>query len=243
MGQVMMSLKSLYSLLFRYEWPSDKTTKESKTTAVTKRPTLHLERLAAPRDLPHIAPVGYAYDPAPNIPHYLRPSPLTFPQLADKPNDCIQNNTIRLLPQEAGLPYRSSFNLVRQSKFWKANLDETIKVLELIAQDNTTADVEVGNGITLARLAKKELRPGIEHRMVVATSHMFSSADERRIRMIATLMIMYFVFDGKIYLIQSSAYHIANLARRQNRRSSRRKCCKFVDKIMNSRLTGTSFLT
>ncbi|KAJ6197248.1 isoprenoid synthase domain-containing protein [Bipolaris maydis] len=151
--------------------------------------------LVAPRDHVYAAAVGYAYDPVPNIPQYIRPKYASFPQHASMPNAHIQNNTIRLRPQAAGLPYRSSFDYVRAAKHWKANLEETIKVLELLATDTSTVDVEVGNGITLAKLAKKELRPGLENRMVIATSHMFPSGDERRIRIIATLMIMYFVFD------------------------------------------------
>ncbi|KAJ5051262.1 isoprenoid synthase domain-containing protein [Bipolaris maydis] len=161
--------------------------------------------LVAPRDHVYAAAVGYAYDPVPNIPQYIRPKYASFPQHASMPNAHIQNNTIRLRPQAAGLPYRSSFDYVRAAKHWKANLEETIKVLELLATDTSTVDVEVGNGITLAKLAKKELRPGLENRMVIATSHMFPSGDERRIRIIATLMIMYFVFDDKIEESEGSA--------------------------------------
>ena len=156
-----------------------------------------LKLLAATQDLRFMAAVGYAYDPVPCVPHYIRPSTLAFPQHASKVNDVICSNTIRLKPHVAGLPYRSSFDYVRATKHWRANLDETIKVLKPIAADTSTVDVEVGMGITLAKLAQMELRPGLENRMVIATSHMFPSGDERRIRIIAVLMIMYFVFDGK----------------------------------------------
>lgn len=103
---------------------------------------------AAPSDLSHIAPVVYAYGPVKGVPDYLHTQLLTFLQRSSKPNDCIRENTIRLFPQAAGLPYRSSFTLIRQSRFWKSSLEETIKVLELLAEDNTTTDTEVGNGIT-----------------------------------------------------------------------------------------------
>jgi hypothetical protein len=158
--------------------------------------SLDLKQLVAAQDVQFTAQVAYAYDPVPQIPQYIQPSLLSFPQYASKLNPIIQTNTIRLWPQAAGLPYRSSFDYVRATKHWRANLDETIKVLELIASDTSTVDVEVGKGITLERLAKKELRSGLENRMVIATSHMFPSGDERRIKIIATLMIMYFVFDG-----------------------------------------------
>lgn len=67
----------------------------------------------------------------------------------------------------------------------------------MIAEDDSTTDVEMSNGLTLAELARKQLLPGLEHRMVIATTFMFPSASERRVRIIATLMIMYFIFDGK----------------------------------------------
>lgn len=160
-------------------------------------PSKNLRLLVAPQDDVFAASVAYAYDPVPNIPQHIRPTPLSFPQHASRLNQIVQTNTIRLRPQAAGLPYRSSFDYVRATKHWRANLNETTKVLGLLATDTSTVDVEVGKGITLEKLAKKELRPGLENRMVIATSHMFPSGDERRIRIIATLMIMYFIFDGK----------------------------------------------
>ena len=145
----------------------------------------NLDTLVAPQDDVFAASVVYAYDPVPKVPQYIRPKLLAFPQNASRTNQIIRSNTIRLRPHAAGLPFRSSLDYVRATKHWKANLDETIKVLELLASDTSVIDVEVGPGITLAKLAKKELRPGLENRMVVATSHMFPSGDERRIRIIA----------------------------------------------------------
>ena len=161
--------------------------------------------LVASQDARFTASVSYAYDPLPNIPQYIQPKVLPFPPHASELNATIQTNTIRLQPQAAGLPYRSSFDYVRATKHWKANLNETMKVLKLLATDSSTLDVKVGKGITLARLAEKELRPGLENGMVVATTHMFPSGNDRRIRIIATLMIMCLVFDGK-YKLPSKSY-------------------------------------
>ena len=85
---------------------------------------------------------------------------------------------------------------MRASKYWNTNLRETTKLLEILAADESTTDIDVEHGITLTKLAKKALRPGREHQMVLATQYMFPSADEQRIRLIAALMIIYFVFDG-----------------------------------------------
>ena len=75
---------------------------------------------------------------------------------------------------------------------WTANLSETSNVLKMLAVDEPATDIEVDHGITLARLAKKALRPGHEHQMVLATQYIFPSADEQRIKQIPALMIIYF---------------------------------------------------
>ncbi|KAF5869607.1 putative sesquiterpene cyclase protein [Botrytis fragariae] len=58
-------------------------------------------------------------------------------------------------------------------------------MLELIAVDSPSTSMEMRNGFTLAGLAKKELRPGLAHRVVLATSYMYPNAGKRRARIIA----------------------------------------------------------
>ncbi|MEU7054392.1 hypothetical protein, partial [Streptomyces eurythermus] len=73
-----------------------------------------------------------------------------------------------------------------------------IDVLQKIMVEHSAQDIPVGKtGITLEKLAKHELRPGIADRMTVATTYMFPAGDEKRTRIIATLMIAYFIFDGR----------------------------------------------
>ncbi|KAF7513032.1 hypothetical protein GJ744_011298 [Endocarpon pusillum] len=159
---------------------------------------MNLGNLAAPCDLANITPIQYAYDPVPDASRYLDPKLSKFPSVAKKSNLSISRNTTLLHPLEAGLPYRSSLDGVRESRHWRSNLIATVKVLNLLAADNNAADIEVDHGLTVGKLAKKELRPGLESRVVLATPYMFPSADERRIEMIAVLMILYFVFDDKV---------------------------------------------
>lgn len=90
------------------------------------------------------------------------------------------------------------------NKFWQSNLGETVDLLTLLAEDDSAHDIEVDRGITLAKLARKALRPGLEHQMVLATHYMFPCADEHMTKLISALMIIYFVFDGAFSLRQSS---------------------------------------
>ncbi|TVY81921.1 hypothetical protein LSUE1_G003745 [Lachnellula suecica] len=170
----------------------------SASSASTHQTKRNLTKVVSPGDSAHISPIKYAYDPVPEVPQYLSPLPFEFPHYATKSCAYATLNAVKIKPRAAGLPYRSSLDYVRGNKNWKANLDESVKLLELIVADKAALDEEVGKGITLSKIAKKELRPGLEHRMVVATSYMFPFADERRLRQIATLMIMYFVFDDKV---------------------------------------------
>ena len=72
--------------------------------------------------------------------------------------------------------------------------------------DQSAGDVEVDHDVTLAKIARKELQSDIENRIVLATTYMFSSADESRTRLIAVLMVLYFVFDGKTMESALSSY-------------------------------------
>ena len=157
---------------------------------------IDLKKLAEPSNLSYLPTIKYAYNPLPSLPPRTKPRPSPLKSGATAVNQYSSRNSIRLDPFSAGLPYYSSIDHVRASKYWKTNLNETTKLLEILAVDDSATDIEVDHGITLTKLAKKALRPGREHQMVLATQYMFSSADEQRIRLIAALMIIYFVFDG-----------------------------------------------
>ena len=157
---------------------------------------IDLEKLAVLSDLSYLPEIKYAYNPLPALPLPIKQSRLRLISGATAINQYSSRNSISLDPFSAGLPYCSSIDHVRASKYWKANLNETTKLLEMLAVENSPSDIEVDHGITLTKLAKKALRPGYEHQMVLATEYMFPSADEQRIRQIAALMIVYFVFDG-----------------------------------------------
>jgi hypothetical protein len=207
----MSLVKGLLDLFTCFSCLSDRS-QEIETTPIQALPSLvsrqkkssptperDLKKIVpSPEDLKKISPICYAYDPVPMVTSYLRPIPLPFPSRASQSCSHISCNSTRVYPLSAGLPYRSSLNHVRGCKHFQANLLESVAVLESIVAEKSTADIPVGRtGITLAGLAQKELRPGIANRIPLATVYMFPAADEKRVRIIATLMILLFIFDGK----------------------------------------------
>ena len=153
---------------------------------------LNLNALASSSDLAVLPKIEYAYDPLPTQPRST-PTPLPNSTSIDRHTS---RNSVLLDPLAAGLPYRSTLDCVRASKHWTANLSETVELLDLLAEDDSAADIEVRNGITLTKLAKRALKPGKEQQMTLATHYMFPGADEERIKQIAALTVLYFVFDG-----------------------------------------------
>lgn len=161
-------------------------------------------RLAEPSDAVYLPVIEYAYDPLPALPAHLKKRLLRLPSGATAKNSFLSLNSVHLDPLSAGLPYRCSIDHVYASKFWEANLGETMTLLNMLAVDDSASDIEVDHGITVAKLARKALRPGVEHRMVLATHYMFPYADELRIKQISALMLIYFVFDGGCSFARSS---------------------------------------
>ena len=165
--------------------------------------SIHLERLATPSDAACLPAIEYAYDPLPALSVNFKQRSHKLPSGATATNTSSSLNSIQLNPLSAGLPYRCSIDHVRASRFWGSNLGETVNLLSILAVDDSASDIEVDHGITVAKLAKKALHPGLEHQMVLATHYMFPGADESRIKQISALMIIYFIFDGLFPFAQS----------------------------------------
>ncbi|KAL8787403.1 MAG: hypothetical protein Q9195_007778 [Heterodermia aff. obscurata] len=158
---------------------------------------LDLRRLVSPSESNYLPPIEYAYDPLASI---ITLPPQTFwyfPNFATRKNPCTVLNSIQLDPHAAGLPYRSSIRSTYANKHWTSNRTETLRLLKLLASDDSESDIVVDQGITLAKLAKKQLRPGVQHNIALATQYMYPSADPERIKLISALMLLYFVFDDK----------------------------------------------
>ena len=162
--------------------------------------SIRLERLAKPSKSASLPKLKYAYDPLPALPANTKQRLRSLPSGALAKNSSMFHNSVLLDPLVAGLPYRCSIDHVYASRFWELNLAETKDLLGLLAIEDSPADIVVDHGITLAKLAREALRPGIEHQIVLAAYYMFPAADEVRMKQLTALMIIYFVFDGSFTL-------------------------------------------
>lgn len=156
-----------------------------------------LSRLAAVQDSSDISQIKFAHDPVPNLPSYLDAKDVPFPKVVDKATRRFQRHGLRMQPREAKLPYRSTLDAANESRFWRQALEGSRMLLQLLADDHSTTDIMVGRGVTMAKLAQRELRPEFEHRFCKATSYMYPFADEERTKLLAASMVMMFLFDGR----------------------------------------------
>lgn len=171
----------------------------------SRRCRLDTTKLAAPSELPYLPPIEYAYDPLASC-HSIPSQPLRpLVSGATQKSRLLVLNSVQLHPREAGLPYRSSIDHIFASKHWESILAETKGLLELLAGDDSGSDMVVEHGITLAKLAKGALQPGLGRQMALATQYMFPYAGEHQIKQISALMILYFVFDGMFTVCSLSA--------------------------------------
>jgi len=164
----------------------------------TQARRIDLSKLAEGGDLAGISSVCYAHDPLPSCASSIQQPVLSLPAHRASLKTSATSPGRRLWPLNAGLPFRCSLASAHETTFWRQGIDASIHLLQLTAEDVNAADVEVDNGVTLAKLARHELRPGIEHRFSKATLYMYPFAiDAQRVELLAGMMVLQFVFDDK----------------------------------------------
>lgn len=168
-------------------------------TSLERQPDL-LRLTAAPLEQQEISVVEYAHDPVPNIPAYLSVSDSPFPRSDLEASYHHPSVAIRLHPRSAGLPYRCSLDATYENRFWRSGLESSRLLLQLLAADRSVTDIVVGDGITMATLAQKTLKPGMEHRFCKAATYMYPFSDEERMKLLSASMVMMFLFDGRVAL-------------------------------------------
>ena len=155
-----------------------------------------LSKLTVAQELQEISSVEYAHDPVPNPPIYLAIPNDAFLPTCLTADAGVRKFAVRLRPQASHLPYRCTLHETYESRFWKSGLDSSTKLLQLLASDQSATDFVVRNGITMAKLAQRELCSGLEHRFCKASIYMYPFASEDRTRLLASSMVMMFLFDG-----------------------------------------------
>lgn len=170
---------------------------------------IDLSRVSPNSDIHGISEIRYSHDPVPTCPSFINQPVFSFPAHRASLKKSTNGVGRRLLPLAAGLPFRCSLSAVHETRYWRQGLDASIKLLELVANDQNAADIEVDGGLTLAKLARHELRPGIEDRFNKATLYMYPFCiDQKRIELLASMMVMQFIFDDKAEETSDSTYNL-----------------------------------
>ncbi|RMZ67712.1 sesquiterpene cyclase [Pyrenophora seminiperda CCB06] len=176
-----------------------------------------LENIAAPEDASWLCPLRFAYDwlhdatpgyPTPSPLYYNLGLPLSPP---DSPGNGIKNagaasttpditscdnaNGFDIYPSQAGLPWPTRLAKVRQSRHWRAGMRTSSELLELFATDATITQAVRKNGVSLARIASKELLVEADDRFDKFTWYLFPEANEQRTRLLAAAIVYVIIFD------------------------------------------------
>ncbi|KAI2786594.1 hypothetical protein POX_g08981 [Penicillium oxalicum] len=69
-------------------------------------------------------------------------------------------NNIDLFPTQAGLPWHTGYEIVRQNRFWREAQERYHSLLRAFAEDETAQKTPPGAKITIADIARKELKGG-----------------------------------------------------------------------------------
>jgi hypothetical protein len=116
-----------------------------------------------------------------------------------KTNPKIEANSFPLHPMEAGLPWHTSINVLRQNKHWKPALTMTNRLLELFAADGTAMIALRQRKKSYADVAKAEIGR-LHDNWSRFTGYFWPAADQRRLELLAATLVFVFIFDGKLTL-------------------------------------------
>ena len=178
-----------------------------------------LDNIAAPEDASWLCPLRFAYDWLHDAtPGYPTPLPLDCSlELSLSPLDslvdgvkntgaasttqvitsCDNANGFDIYPLQAGLPWPTRLAKVRQSRHWRAGMRISNELLELFSTDTTITQAVRKNGVSLARIASKELLVEADDRFAKFATYLFPEANEQRMRLLAAAIVYVIIFDGK----------------------------------------------
>lgn len=176
------------------------------TIATTKSTNdrFNLAALLSDQDRSCLFPIHFAYDYMPKGLKYLAaaPPPVVFHNTYQKAIDGARQNSIPLDPTSANLPWHSGLTSLRQNKHWKINLRCTAELLQLFAEDVNLNNARISTGQTFAHFAKRELETRSFDRYSRFATYMFPDADERRSALLAQIILLIVLFDGKLFFFE-----------------------------------------
>ena len=158
-----------------------------------------IDRLVEPADLDLLCPIRYVYNYLPKNIEWLKPQPVTLPSSERRDSDpcSFGANGIQLRVSQTSLPIHTGLTRFGQTRHWKANIQAGRTLLELFAGDLRCRDIVLGNGQSMASQAAEQLKFPVPDTYGRFSIYMFPNADEKRTQLLAQMIILIFIFDGK----------------------------------------------
>ncbi|PKY02424.1 terpenoid synthase [Aspergillus campestris IBT 28561] len=171
------------------------------------------ERLCRAEDKADLLPIHYCYDWIGGLAPYVQRASLKLNSLIQNSQTdgnpsrggsslCRKSDTPRLNhehsivldPVAAKLPWTTSIDPVRQSKYWKAAEEGYVRILTQFANDETAKRTPRPDTFTVADMARKELSR-LESGCVRFATYMCPFADEHKVRLLAEMQSLSLIFD------------------------------------------------
>ncbi|RCI10046.1 hypothetical protein L249_8506 [Ophiocordyceps polyrhachis-furcata BCC 54312] len=191
-------------------WPQIKLFRQDPSSFISVR-----DKITSPHDRQHQFPIRYAFDylhggikylqrPQLGLNSHVRSGTyLTLPK-AEAATDKAANrgeHAIDLFPLAAGLPWPSGILTCRQSKHWRLSLEAMDVLLKEFAASDTRGVVSK-SGKSIPELAQKELASDFKEGWAKFPAYLFSEADEERTKLLGTVNVFIFLFDGLLFFLK-----------------------------------------
>ncbi|KAI9735008.1 MAG: hypothetical protein M1834_002091 [Cirrosporium novae-zelandiae] len=158
---------------------------------------LQLSKLADPENEGSVCPVIFSWDYLPDMSSFLITQDWTFENPIDqnRTDDKTYKNAFPIYPKAANLPFHTGLTTTRHNRFWKAALDASAELCELLANDQSFKDAKLTSGGTLASIAGRDLQKPEGERFIKFAINLFPQANEERMQLIAAGIMFVVIFD------------------------------------------------
>ncbi|CAI7671131.1 unnamed protein product [Penicillium bialowiezense] len=178
--------------------------------SISRSEQMH-EKLCAEGDHSSLHRFNYCFDPIGDKAPYVHPIPLDLnaylrakatraryqtPEENEAEANIMHNiNSIDLFPNQAGLPWHTGYGVVRQNRFWREAQDRYHSLLRAFAEDEMAQKTSFGAKVTIADIAKKELKDASD-KTIRYVPVLFPLGDMERTILAGEALALSLMFDG-----------------------------------------------
>ena len=158
-------------------------------------------------------PIKYRYDYLHRTAGWFKPRQLGIPasirqQLDAQPLEIqlhTRMNSLTIQNSDFRLPLHTGLESFRQNRHWRMNIRATTELLQLFAEDERCKGAMLTDGRSMSSWAEKVLSRKVSESVSRFAIYMFPDADKERMWLLGQLVILIFIFDGKLKASVSSS--------------------------------------